>query len=65
MVLVNSLFDFSVEAEPGYPNQVDIFCNKKYLTKNEVINIFKDFRLDSFQTVQYGNSNMNIYNFRK
>jgi ubiquinone/menaquinone biosynthesis C-methylase UbiE len=54
-----------VEAEPNYPNQVDIFCNKRYLTKNEVIELFKDFQLDSFKTIQYGNDKMNIYNFRK
>ncbi len=54
-----------VEAEPGYPNQVDVFCNKRYLTKNEVIEIFKDFQLDSFKTIMYGNAKMNIYNFRK
>ncbi|HLP39544.1 class I SAM-dependent methyltransferase [Lacibacter sp.] len=54
-----------VEAEPGYANQVDIFCNKRYLTKNEVIELFKDFQLDSFKTIQYGIYNMNVYNFKK
>lgn len=54
-----------VEAEPNYPNHVDLYCNKRYLTKNEVIDLFKDFRLDSFKTIQYGIYNMNVYNFKK
>ena len=54
-----------VETEPNYPNHVDMYCNKKYLTKNEVIDLFKDLNLDTVKTIQYGIYKMNVYNFKK
>lgn len=54
-----------VETEPNHPNHVDMYCNKRYLAKNEVIDLFKDFNLDTVKTIQYGIYKMNVYNFKK
>ncbi len=54
-----------VEPEPAYPNQLDIFCNKKYIPKKEMLEIFKDLQLQTVKTITYSNGKMNIYNFTK
>ncbi|MBW0178185.1 methyltransferase domain-containing protein [Sediminibacterium sp.] len=54
-----------VEPEPNYKNHIDEFCNKKYLTKNEVLEIFKDFKLLTFRSIPYGSDRMNMFNFSK
>ncbi|MGB4772462.1 MAG: hypothetical protein WBP58_13425 [Chitinophagaceae bacterium] len=54
-----------VEAEPTYRNQVDIFCNKKNLTKEEVLKIMTGFVLKEFLSIKYDDGELIIYNFSK
>ena len=54
-----------VEAEPNTPGQTDIYCNKKYLTKEEVLAIMGKFKLVDIKTFDYNVGNLLAYNFTK
>ncbi len=53
------------EQEPNYKNEIDEFCNKKYLTKQEVLEFFKELKLLDVKSIQYGTDRMNLFNFTK
>ena len=54
-----------VEAEPKYPNQKDENCKHKYLTRVEVINLFKQFKYLKVSAVYYKGGEMNLYKYSK
>lgn len=53
------------EVEPTVKIQTDVFCNKKYLSQKDVLEIMKRFKLISIKTIDYKVGNIVTYNFTK
>jgi ubiquinone/menaquinone biosynthesis C-methylase UbiE len=54
-----------VERQPKRKGEVDKYCKKRYLSREEVIESFTELRLFSVETIKYRDGKLNVFHFKK